>query len=104
MPSIHDNVFKLEQLGAHQGLSPSDIICEIVRVTLSSGTAECPTIFENGKIIAVFITDSSGTITAINSTVGFATDMVVTSNAITINSNTGGAQTVSVMILGRPSI
>jgi hypothetical protein len=99
--SLHDNVFKLQQVASSQGLHGGDILLELKQVTLASGTAECPTSFKNGQILAVFITDNSASITAVNSTVAFATDMVVATGAITINGPTASTLTVSVLILGR---
>ena len=102
--ALHDNVFKLVQVASEQGLHGGDILVEVRHVTCSSGTVECPTVFKNGNIIAVIVTDNTSTITAVNSTVGFASDMVVASGAITINGPTGGAHELGVLILGRLEI
>lgn len=100
--AFHDNVFKLEQIGPHQGLSPTDILVEIKQVTLAAGTAECPTVFANGNIIAVQLTHVNNA--TVNATVALSTDMVVTTGAITVVGPTGSTAVVSVVIYGRLSI
>lgn len=99
---MHSNVFKLSQYESHGGLSPADVLVEYKQVTLAAGTVECPTIFDNGAIIGVHITQNDTA--AINATEAFATDMIVSSGAITINGKTGSTATVFVTIVGRPKI
>lgn len=99
---LHNNVFKLSQVLSHEGLSPSDILVDIHQVTLNAGTVECPTVFDNGQIVGVLITQNDAA--AINATEAFATDMIVTSGAITINGKTGSSAVVLVVIFGRPTI
>lgn len=99
---VHSNVFRLAQLESHQGLSPGDLLVEVKQVTLVAGTLEVPTIFDNGRILGVLITQNDTA--AINATETFATDMIVTSGAITVNGKTASTATVTVVIIGRPSI
>lgn len=100
MGTFHDNVMKLSSIAAHEGLSPQDILVELKVATLSSGTVEVPTAFENGQIIGVHITQNDTA--AVNATESFACDKVVSSGAITVNGKTGSTATVFVTIYARP--
>lgn len=100
--AVHSNVFRLEQLQSHQGLSPSDLLAEFQIVTLSAGTAECPTIFSDGDIVAVFLAHVNNA--TVNSAHTLSTDRVVTNGAITIVGPTGSTAVVAVLIIGRTKV
>lgn len=96
------SMWVLRNFGAEQGLHPGDLLCEIKQATLADGTAEVPTQFEDGQILAVFITHSDND--TVNAEESFSTDMEVSGGAITVVGATGSTAQVSVLIIGKPKI
>lgn len=92
-------MWALRDVGAEVGHHAGDLYVEFAVATLVAGTAEVPTKFKDGNIVAVFAMRNDDA--TVNAGQAFLTDKVVTSGAITISGPTGSTAVVTLMIVGR---